>query len=36
MEDNHEDERGRERLAEQARSLSEELLASGVLEALAG
>ena len=35
MEDNHEDERGRVRLAEQARSLSEELLASGVLEALA-
>ena len=34
MEDNHEDERGRVRLAEQARSLSEELLASGVLEAL--
>ena len=32
MEDNHEDERGRARLAEQARSLSEELLASGVLE----
>src|SRR3954465_13295473 len=35
MEDNHEDERGRVRLAEQARSLSQELLASGVLEALA-
>ena len=35
MEDNHEDERGRVRLTEQARSLSEELLASGVLEALA-
>src|SRR3954452_18673427 len=35
MEDNHEDERGRARLTEQARSLSEELLASGVLEALA-
>jgi len=34
MEDNHEDERGRARLTEQARSLSEELLASGVLEAL--
>src|SRR4051812_49233468 len=34
-EDNHEDERGRTRLAEQARSLSEELLGSGVLEALA-
>src|SRR6185503_18348751 len=30
----HEDERGRRRLAEQARALSEELLASGVLEAL--
>src|SRR5215211_1576684 len=35
MEDNHEDQRGRARLAEQAQSLSEELLASGVLEALA-
>ncbi len=35
MQDNHEDERGRARLAEQAGSLSEELLASGVLEALA-
>jgi replicative superfamily II helicase len=35
LEDNHEDERGRVRLAEQARSLSQELLASGVLEALA-
>src|SRR3954463_5396376 len=35
MEDNHEDERSRVRLAEQAQSLSEELLASGVLEALA-
>ncbi|MET0768888.1 MAG: DUF3516 domain-containing protein [Solirubrobacteraceae bacterium] len=34
MEDNHEDERGRTRLATQAQSLSEELLASGVLEAL--
>ena len=34
MEDNHEDERGRRRLAEQADSLSEELLASGVLERL--
>src|SRR3954447_3193986 len=29
MEDNHEDERGRRRLADQARALSEELLASG-------
>jgi len=35
LEDNHEDERGRRRLAEQARSLTEELLASGVLERLA-
>ena len=34
MEDNHEDERGRSRLTEQARSLGEELLASGVLEPL--
>jgi superfamily II RNA helicase len=34
MEDNHEDERGRRRLAEQAESLSEELLTSGVLELL--
>src|SRR4051812_14981245 len=34
MEDNHEDERGRRRLAEQAQSLSEELLESGVLELL--
>src|SRR4051794_18717066 len=34
MEDNHEDERGRRRLADQARALSEELLASGVLEPL--
>src|SRR4051794_22032865 len=34
MEDNHEDERGRRRLAAQAESLSEELLASGVLERL--
>jgi hypothetical protein len=34
LEDNHEDERGRARLAERARSLSEELLASGVLEEL--
>jgi superfamily II RNA helicase len=35
LEDNHEDERGRRRLAEQAESLSDELLASGVLERLA-
>jgi superfamily II RNA helicase len=35
MEDNHEDERGRRRLSEQAASLSEELLLSGVLEQLA-
>jgi len=34
IEDNHEDERGRQRLAEQAHSLNEELLASGVLERL--
>ena len=34
LEDNHEDERGRRRLSEQARSLTEELLASGVLERL--
>ena len=34
MEDNHEDERGRRRLAEQAEALTEELLASGVLERL--
>jgi superfamily II RNA helicase len=32
MEDNHEDERGRRRLAQQADELREELLASGVLE----
>src|SRR3954469_11008134 len=32
MQDNHEDERGRTRLSEQAASLQEELLASGVLE----
>ena len=32
MEDNHEDERGRTRLSEQAASLQEELLVSGVLE----
>src|SRR4051795_1921087 len=32
MEDNHEDDRGRTRLTEQAASLQEELLASGVLE----
>ena len=35
LEDNHEDERGRVRLAEQARALTEELLAAGVLERLA-
>jgi superfamily II RNA helicase len=35
LEDNHEDERGRNRLAEQARSLTEELLTAGVLERLA-
>ncbi len=35
LEDNHEDERGRQRLAEQARSLTEELLAAGVVERLA-
>ena len=35
IEDNHEDERGRHRLAEQAVSMREELLASGVLEELA-
>ena len=34
MEDNHEDERGRRRVSEQADSLIEELLASGVLERL--
>ena len=34
LEDNHEDERGRKRLTEQAASLIEELLASGVLERL--
>ena len=34
MEDNHEDERGRRRLTEQAASLQEELLVSGVLELL--
>jgi superfamily II RNA helicase len=34
MEDNHEDERGRRRLSEQATSLTEELLLSGVLEVL--
>ena len=34
MEDNHEDERGRERLSEQAHSLSEDLLESGVIERL--
>jgi superfamily II RNA helicase len=35
LEDNHEDERGRRRLTEQARSLTEELLAAGVLQRLA-
>ena len=35
LEDNHEDEHGRRRLAEQARSLTEELLAAGVLQRLA-
>ncbi len=35
LEDNHEDERGRRRLSEQAESLTEELLVSGVLERLA-
>jgi superfamily II RNA helicase len=34
LEDNHEDERGRRRLADQAASLREELLLSGVLEEL--
>ncbi len=34
MEDNHEDERGRHRLAAQAEALTEELLTSGVLERL--
>ena len=34
LEDNHEDERGRARLAEQAQHLSDELVASGVLEPL--
>ena len=34
MEDNHEDERGRQRLAAQAEALTEELLTSGVLERL--
>src|SRR3954454_1377924 len=32
MEDNHEDERGRRRLVEQARALGDELVAAGVLE----
>jgi len=32
MEDNHEDERGRRRLAEQAQALGDELVAAGVLE----
>jgi uncharacterized protein DUF3516 len=35
LEDNHEDERGRRRLTEQGRSLTEELLAAGVLRRLA-
>jgi hypothetical protein len=35
LEDNHEDERGRRRLSEQASSLTEELLAAGVLQRLA-
>ncbi len=35
LEDNHEDERGRTRLLEQAASLREELVTSGVLEELA-
>ena len=35
LEDNHEDERGRKRLADQAVSLTEELLAAGVLQRLA-
>jgi superfamily II RNA helicase len=35
VEDNHEDERGRRRLAEQAQALGDELLAAGVLEWLA-
>ena len=34
MEDNHEDERGRRRLSERTQSLTQELLASGVLERL--
>ena len=34
LEDNHEDARGRQRLADQAASLQEELLVSGVLEVL--
>jgi superfamily II RNA helicase len=34
LQDNHEDERGRRRLAEQARSLTEELLTAGVLQRL--
>ncbi len=32
MQDNHEDERGRQRLTEQAQALGDELLAAGVLE----
>jgi superfamily II RNA helicase len=35
LEDNHEDERGRRRLSDQAAALTEELLESGVLERLA-
>jgi superfamily II RNA helicase len=35
LEDNHEDERGRRRLATQAQALTEELLAAGVLQRLA-
>lgn len=35
MEDNHEDERGRTRLSEQARALGDELVTAGVLEWLA-
>jgi superfamily II RNA helicase len=35
MEDNHEDERGRRRLSEQAQALGDELVAAGVLEWLA-
>ncbi len=35
MEDNHEDERGRRRLSEQAQALGDELVQAGVLEWLA-